>query len=101
MLLTKCGITDNQEKKKYAQIYVDIDTSDLWESCPKHNPTVAFSNFVDAIFKLCPGSEKDCKWSISDMDKLIGEQLHLGIHDMTKLGTYYCTFYTITTFLHN
>jgi len=35
------------------------------------------------------------------MDKLIGEQLCLGIHDIAGLGTYYCAFYTITSFLRD
>jgi hypothetical protein len=101
MLLSKCGITDNQEKKKYSQIYVDIDTSDLWESLPKHNATRSFADFVKAVFKLYPGSEGDRKWIISDMDKLIREQLCIGVHDTAGLGTYYCAFYTITSFLHD
>jgi hypothetical protein len=99
MLLSKCGITDDQEKKKYSRIYVDIDTLDLWESLPEHNAMRSFADFVKAVFKLYPGSEGDRKWIISDMDKLIGEQLRLGIHDMAGLGTYYCAFYTITSFL--
>jgi hypothetical protein len=40
-------------------------------------------------------------WSISDMDKLVGEQLRLGIHSATELGTYFHAFYTITQFLRH
>ena len=101
MLLAKCGITDEQEKKKYSRIYVDIDTSDLWQSLPEHNATSSFADFIKAVFELYPGSEGDRKWVISDMDKLIGEQLRLGIHDTAGLGIYYRAFYTITSFLRD
>jgi len=101
MLLAKCGIVDDQEKKKYSWIYVDIDTSHLWQSLPKHNAMSSFADFIKAVFKLYPGAEGDHKWTITDMDKLIGEQLHLGIHDMAGLGTYYHAFYTITSFLRD
>jgi hypothetical protein len=33
------------------------------------------------------------------MDKLVGEQLHVGILDVSDLGNYYRVFYTITQFL--
>jgi len=65
MLLAKCGIVDDQEKKKYSQIYVDIDTSDLWQSLPKHNATSSFADFIKAVFELYPGAEGDPKWTIA------------------------------------
>jgi hypothetical protein len=33
------------------------------------------------------------------MDKLVGEQLWMGILDISDLGNYYQVFYTITQFL--
>jgi hypothetical protein len=38
-------------------------------------PTKTFDKFKSAIFKLYPGSESEHKWTIADMDKLVGEQL--------------------------
>src|SRR3981189_1886122 len=35
------------------------------------------------------------------MDKVVGEQLRIGILDVNDLGAYYRTFFTITTFLRN
>jgi hypothetical protein len=78
--------------KKYTCLYVNIDSSDLWESLPEHSAMVVFADFITAIFKLYPGSEKDHKWSITNMDKLVAEHLHLGIHHTTELGIYYCAF---------
>ena len=96
---TKCGIETDAEKKQFARLYVDIDTSDLWGAIPEHEEGKSYADFVKAIYKLYPGAEDERMWSISDMDKLVGEQLRLGIHTATKLGTYYRAFFTITQFL--
>jgi hypothetical protein len=58
-----------------------------------------FDEFKSAIFKLYPGSESECKWTIADMDKLVEEQLRTGILNILYLGNYYRVFYTITKFL--
>jgi hypothetical protein len=39
-----------------------------------------------AIFKLYPGSESERKWTIADMDKLVREQLRMGILDVSDWG---------------
>jgi hypothetical protein len=101
MLFQRCNITDSKEMKKHACCYVNIDTSELWESIAKYLPTVSFNNFHIAVHKLYPGSEDDCKWSIADMDKLVGEQLCVGIYDENKLGLYFQSFYNIMKFLHS
>jgi hypothetical protein len=59
------------------------------------------AQFKEAVFKLYPGSEEEKKWKIADMDKVVGEQLRIGILDVNNLGAYYCAFFTITTFLRN
>jgi hypothetical protein len=85
--------------KKHACRYLDIDTSKLWELIPQYAPGTPFDDFHIAVHKLYPGSEDDRKFSISDMDKLVGEQLRIGIHDSNDLGVYYRAFYNITSFL--
>src|SRR3981189_999538 len=60
-----------------------------------------FTQFKEAVFKLYPGSKEERKWTIADMDKVVGEQLRIGILDVNDLGAYYCAFFTITTFLCN
>jgi hypothetical protein len=80
--------------------YVDINTTKLWESLPEFAVGTSYNAFKTAIHKLYPGSENDCKWLIADMDKLVGEQLWIGIFNASDLGMYYCSFYNITQFLH-
>jgi hypothetical protein len=48
-----------------------------------------FDEFKSAIFKLYPGLESKRKWTIVDIDKLVGEQLRMGILDVSDLGNYY------------
>jgi hypothetical protein len=77
------------EKKKHACRYADINTADLWEAIPEFNVTKTFDKFKSTIFKLYPSSESECKWTIADIDKLVGEQLWIGILDVSDLGNYY------------
>jgi hypothetical protein len=94
------GITDNTEKKQYAVWYVNVNTSKLWEALPKYsNNTKTYSNFTKVIYALYPGSEKKHKWSVADMDKLVGEQQWLGVLSLGDLGEYYRQFLSITSFL--
>jgi len=95
----KCNVNTDPEKKQFARLYVDIDTSDLWGAIPEHADAIKYEDFVKAVYKLYPGAEDECMWSISDMDKLVSEQLRLGIHNANELGTYYRAFFTITQFL--
>jgi hypothetical protein len=100
LLFAACNMTDLDLMKKHACIYVDIDSAELWESLPQNATGVSFGEFRKAIHKLYPGSEDDRKWTISDMDKVVGEQLHIGIFDANDLGMYYRSFFNITHFLH-
>jgi hypothetical protein len=99
LLFGPAQIVDDAEKKKHTCRYVDIDTADLWEAIPEFDGTKTFDDFKSAIFKLYPSSESKRKWTIANMDKLVGEQLHVGILDVSDLGNYYRVFDTITQFL--
>jgi hypothetical protein len=98
-LLKANSIVDDDEKKSYARRYVDIDTSDLWETIPEHKAASSYQQFVEALYKLYPGSDNERRWALTDMDALIGEHARLGIYTLAELGTYYRSFITITTFL--
>jgi hypothetical protein len=99
LLFGPAQVVDDTKKKKHAYQYVDINTTDLWEAIPEFDGIKTFDEFKSAIFKLYPGSESERKWTIADMDKLVGEQLRMGILDVSDLGNYYQLFYTITQFL--
>ena len=99
ILLDSARIVDAQIMKKHACRYLDVDSTELWESIAEYAAPSTFDEFKRAIFKLYPGSEDERKWTITDMDKLVGEQLRVGILDANELGPYYRLFYTITQFL--
>jgi hypothetical protein len=99
MLFGPAQVVDNTKKKKHACQYVNINTADLWEAILEFDVTKTFDKFKSAIFKLYPGSESERKWTIPDMNKLVGEQLRMGISNVSDLRNYYRVFYTITQFL--
>jgi hypothetical protein len=88
LLFGPAQVVDDTEKKKHTCRYIDIDTADLWEAIPEFDVNKTFDKFESTIFKLYPGSESERKWTIADMDKLVGEQLQMGILDVSDLGNY-------------
>ena len=96
----RAQIVDDAEKKKHACRFVDVDTSELWESLAEFaDITKTYAEFCQAIYALYPGSEEERKWSVADMDKLVGERSRLGVLSLGDLGEYHRQFLAITTFL--
>ena len=86
--------------KKHALRFTDCDTAELWEILPEFADTAkTYQDFVDAVYKLYPGSDLERRWAIADMDKLVGETSQVGILSLADLGRYHREFMAITTFL--
>ena len=86
--------------KQHALRFIDCDTVELWEILPKFtNATASYQLFVDAVYKLYPGSDAKRRWSIGDMEKLVGEASRVGILSLANLGKYHREFITMITFL--
>ena len=93
-------VVDKEEMKQHALWFIDCDTAELWEILPEFtNVTTSYQKFVDAVYKLYPGSDTERRWSIGDMEKLIGEASRVGILLLANLGKYHREFITMTTFL--
>src|SRR5882762_11602788 len=93
-------IDDDQEKKRYACRYVDIDTEELWESrLELLDHAKSFSDFVQAIYRLYPRTEGQRQWLVVDMERLVEERSRIDIRTLGDLGDYYRRFIAITTFL--
>jgi hypothetical protein len=99
LLFTKCGITDNEEKKRYSVRYLNFELHDIWSQIAEFAPGGVYVDFVKGIYRLYLGAEQEHKYLITDMDKLVGEWLRLGINTITELGKYHWSFLTITNFL--
>src|SRR6202453_5341598 len=99
ILFDSCAVVDDEEKKKHARRYLDIDSSDLWGSLPEHAAMSSYPDFVKAVYKLYPGTNDERKWTVANMDKLIGQKNREGIYNVSGLGEYYQLVYTITEYL--
>ncbi|OSX58547.1 hypothetical protein POSPLADRAFT_1060418 [Postia placenta MAD-698-R-SB12] len=83
-LFTRCQITDEAAKKQWAVWYPSIDSYNDWKA---------------DVRALYPGANDTRKWSLADMDQLIGERARIGIHNAADLGCYYRDFMAITKHL--
>ena len=93
-------VVDEEEMKQHTLRFVDCDTAELWEILPKFAAAAAsYQNFVDAVYKLYLGSDTKRRWSIGDMEKLVGDASRMGISSLTDLGKYHREFIAMTTFL--
>ena len=76
--------------KQHACRYVDVDTTELWETLTEYmDLTKTYEEFKTAVYALYPGSDGERKWSVADMDKLVGKRMHIGIISLRDLGEYY------------
>src|SRR5215510_13828727 len=66
--------------------------------CPKFT-NGTYTQFKVAIFKLYPGADGECKWTISDLDHLTGEWSRVGFCNKEELGNYHRKFLVISGFL--
>ena len=100
-LFTTCNITTFDEQKRQTTQYLDVQTAELWELLPEYNSQDpnTYELWKRAIIALYPGAKQECKWSIADMDKLVGERSRIRIYSIEDLGAYHRAFLLITTFL--
>jgi hypothetical protein len=101
VLFARCQVTNDIERKKHACRYLDIDTSNFWQSINKYAIATTYESWKTAIYKLYPGSEDNRRWTMNNMDKLVGERIRLGIQTIEELASYYRSFHTITSHLIN
>jgi len=99
---SQATIAEQAKKKRHVCRYVDVDMADLWESISQFmDQNATYDEFAKAVHALYPGLKEECKWSVVDMDKLVGEWSHLGIISLANVSDYFQHFYTITTFFWN
>jgi hypothetical protein len=98
-LFTTCAISLDSEKKSFATRYLDYDSCDLWEVIPQFGPSSTYEDFVQAIYRLYPGSHEDRKYSYADLEKLIEGQMQTEIKELEDLGVYYRKFLQVSNFL--
>nr|GAT45998.1 predicted protein [Mycena chlorophos] len=99
-LFNRASVTDNAQKKGHATRFLEVDDQDIWESLPEFTTAnKTWDEFKAAVTKLYPGSDKERKFSMNDLDALIGEQGRLGILSRGEYGEFYRQFLLITAHL--
>ena len=94
------NVIDEALMKRHVLSFSNCDTTELWEILPEFADTVKmYQDFVDAVYKLYPGSDLEQQWAIANMDKLVGEMSQVGILSLVDLGKYHREFMAITMFL--
>ncbi|KAF9803503.1 hypothetical protein IEO21_09661 [Rhodonia placenta] len=63
------------------------------------SPELSYNDWKADVRALYPGADDTRKWSLADMDQLIGERARIGIHNAADLGCYYRDFMAITKHL--
>jgi len=92
------NITDEGIKKVQACRYVNIDKSELWQALPEYTNN-SYNEWKKVVLTLYPGVMEDCKWSMADLNQLLGSTSHMGIMNSDEYAEYYRKFFTITQFL--
>jgi hypothetical protein len=98
-LFCDCSITDETDKKFHTVHYLDCDTVDTWKQLLEYDAVHSYDAFKEAVHKLYPGSRLGSKWSISDLDKLIGETACIGLVTSEDIAQYYRSFFNISEYL--
>ena len=84
---TQAGVTDRTEMKQHTCCYVDVNTTELWETLTEYmDLTKTYDEFKTAVHALYPGLDEERKWSVADMDKLVGKRMYIGIISLGDLG---------------
>jgi len=97
-LFQDANITDEGIKKAQACRYVNIDESELWQVLPEYTNN-SYDEWKKAVLTLYPGAMEDHKWSMADLDQLLGSTSRMGIMNSDEYAEYYRKFFTITQFL--
>src|ERR1700676_3651082 len=72
----------------------------MWRSLPEFsNKETSYEEWKKKVISLYPGASEEKRWSIADLNKVIGERARIGIHTIGDFGAYYRAFYTISAFL--
>ncbi|EPQ50637.1 hypothetical protein GLOTRDRAFT_133748 [Gloeophyllum trabeum ATCC 11539] len=72
----------------------------LWKGVPEFSDdSKSFEDFKGAVLALYPAVKEDQRYSIGDMDRVVGERQHVGIHNLADLAAFHRDFLLITRYL--
>ena len=89
-LFGPANITTDVDMKEQAVRYIEVDTADMWKSLAEYsNPQSSYEDWKKKVVGLYPGANEDKRWTMKDLDKLVGERAWIGIYNMGDFGAYY------------
>ncbi|KAG6839027.1 hypothetical protein C0991_006492, partial [Blastosporella zonata] len=100
-LFASCGVTENAKKKALGICYVDYNTSEQWLSILEYQPYDAsqpallysYDNWKRTVISLYPGANAATKYSMADLDQIMGEATCTNIKTIGQFADYYRKFY--------
>ncbi|KAG6863480.1 hypothetical protein C0991_005525, partial [Blastosporella zonata] len=106
-LFASCGVTDNAKKKALGIRYVDYNTSEQWLSILEYQPydpsqpdyLYSYDNWKRAVISLYPGANAATKYSMADLDQIMGKAAHTDIKTIGQFADYYQKFYQVSKWL--
>ncbi|KAG6852027.1 hypothetical protein C0991_003783, partial [Blastosporella zonata] len=100
-LFASCGVTKNAKKKALGICYMDYNTSEQWLSILEYQPYNAsqpahpysYDKWKRAIISLYPGANAATKYSMADLDQIMGKAARTNIKTIGQFADYYRKFY--------
>ena len=91
---------EDYDLKRHALRYVDFETEELWRAIPEFlDPSKDYEDFKEGILDLYPDTLEDDRYSLSDIDTLVGERRRLGINSVDDLVDFNTRFLKTTSWL--
>ena len=98
-LLAQAHIADDEEKKKYAVIYLEPQDAAVFKSAREyHDRTKTYDEWKLAMWKYFPGSSSEQYCTLSDLRRLV-EETQKTLVTQTDLGEFYRKFITQSQWL--
>ncbi|KAJ7831041.1 hypothetical protein B0H13DRAFT_1578685, partial [Mycena leptocephala] len=99
-LFGRANVTDSTEKKQHATRFLTVEDQDIWETLDEFtDASKSYDEFKRAVLSLYPGTDADRKYSLADLDVLIGEYGRIGIHSKADFSEFYRQFLVISKYL--
>ncbi|EPQ49824.1 hypothetical protein GLOTRDRAFT_22288, partial [Gloeophyllum trabeum ATCC 11539] len=94
------AVASEAAKKAVVVKYVPMYKEELWKGVPEFaDDSKSFEEFKAAILALYPAVKEDQRYSVGDMDRIVGERQRVGIHNLADLAAFYRDFLLVTRYL--
>ncbi|KAG6850839.1 hypothetical protein C0991_010021, partial [Blastosporella zonata] len=100
-LFASCGVTESAKKKALGIQYVDYNTSEQWLLISEYQPyndsqpalPYSYDDWKRAVISLYPGANATTKYSMADLDQIMGKAARTDIKTIGQFADYYRKFY--------